>query len=319
MQDLDRPYLKKIEDIEFQPVFIMGLHRSGTSILYKMLVETGRFNSVTAYHIIKYNELLYNKINKKEDAVKEELTNLLKKQFDRGIDKLKINADFAEEFGFLLGKYTYEMYISDRNRMLFTELAKKIQFTSGNNKPILFKNPYDLPNFLYIKKIYPNAKFVFIHRHPIPLLSSSIKAIRFILKEKNLYTTQLSPLYDKVFQKPFILFNARLIVTSLSPIGMILLTARSAKGTKYYLKNIDKLPKEDYVDVTYEKLCEHPQETIKEVMDSLGERLDGKIDFSRFIEPRKIELDPSVANLKRFIFKLMKNYFKKFNYTLETW
>ena len=62
MNNPDKKYLDKIENIKFNPVFILGLHRSGTSIFYKMLVSTGHFNSVTAYHIINYEELLSNYI-----------------------------------------------------------------------------------------------------------------------------------------------------------------------------------------------------------------------------------------------------------------
>ena len=197
----DQQYLEKIQNIEFKPVFILGLHRSGTSILYKMLTETGCFNPVTAYHIIKYDELLYNKINKKEDEVKTELTEYLaENQEDRGIDKLKLDADFAEEYGFLLGQHSSKMYISKENKGIFSEMSRKIQFISENKKPILFKNPYDLINFVYIKQIFPNAKFVFIHRHPFKTLSSTIKAVKFLLEEKNPYTTQLFRLYNVMFE-----------------------------------------------------------------------------------------------------------------------
>ena len=39
-ENLDKKHLEKLENIEFQPVFILGLHRSGTSILYKILIAT---------------------------------------------------------------------------------------------------------------------------------------------------------------------------------------------------------------------------------------------------------------------------------------
>ena len=158
-KSLDQKYLQKIENIEFQPVFILGLHRSGTSILYKMLTTTGRFNSVTAYHIINYDELLNNSVNGNEDIAKKKLTNFFKEQnqSDRGIDRLKITADFAEEYGFLLAERTLASRIVNKNKTLFSDMCKKIQFISGNNKPILLKNPLDFSNFLCIKKEFSNA------------------------------------------------------------------------------------------------------------------------------------------------------------------
>ena len=42
-----------------------------------------------------------------------------------------------------------------------------------------------------------------------------------------------------------------------------------------------------------------------------------KIDFASFIKPRKTRLDPSVRQLRKFIYKRMEEYFKYFGYTLE--
>ncbi|NEN93018.1 MAG: sulfotransferase [Okeania sp. SIO3H1] len=62
----DRPYLDLCSKIDFSPIFIMGEHRSGTTLLYKSLVATECFNCVTAYHIIKYDQILSNYINQTE-------------------------------------------------------------------------------------------------------------------------------------------------------------------------------------------------------------------------------------------------------------
>ena len=102
---LDDKYLSKLDNINFEPVFIIGVNRSGTSILYKLLNKTNCFNVVTSYHIIKYDELLYNHINNLEKKSKKELDDFLnEKQSKRKIDELAINSDFAEEYGFLLSK-----------------------------------------------------------------------------------------------------------------------------------------------------------------------------------------------------------------------
>jgi len=319
IENPDQQYLQRLENIEFQPVFILGLHRSGTSILYKMLVATESFNSVTAYHLIRYNQLITNHIYNQEESSKKELTESLKEKGldDRGIDRLKVNADFAEEYGFLLGQKTLQMHITPKNLSLFIELSKKIQFISENDKPILLKNPYDFSNFLYIKQVFPNTKFVFIHRHPFKTLSSTIKAISVLLKNKNPYTTQLFRTYNKIFENPLILTPLRFCFSRYPTFGVIFLTIYSSKTTKYYLKNIKQLPKQDYISITYEDLCENPQENIEKIMKSLDIKISNKMDFTSFIKPRKIDLDHSVVKLRRFIFKCMRKYIKCFGYTLE--
>lgn len=315
----DQQHLELLENVQFQPVFILGLHRSGTSILYKMLNATGCFNPVTAYHLIEYEKLIDNHINQMDESAKRELTESFKEQGldDRVIDQLKINADFAEEYGFLLGQQSNQMHITPKNLPIFKEMCKKIQFIAENNKPILLKNPYDFSNFLYIKKIFPNAKFVFIHRHPFKTLSSTIKAMDILLKNKNPYTTRLFRLYNKIFENPLFLFMVRFCFSRLSEFGVMFLTLNSSNDTRYYLKNIKKLPKKDYVSINYEDFCKDAQKNMEEILRSLKIKTSNKIDFTDFIKPRKTQLDPSVARLRRFIYVFMKKYFKHFGYSMD--
>jgi hypothetical protein len=319
IENKDQQHLQILENVEFQPVFILGLHRSGTSILYKMLNTTGCFNPVTAYHLIEYEKLIDNHINQMDESAKRELTESFKEQGldDRVIDQLKINADFAEEYGFLLGQQSNQMYITPKNLPMFREMCKKIQFIAENNKPILLKNPYDFSNFLYIKKIFPNAKFVFIHRHPFKTLSSTIKAVDILLKNKNPYTTRLFRLYNKIFENPLFLFMVRFCFSRLSEFGVMFLTLNSSNDARYYLKNIKKLPKKDYVSINYEDFCKDAQKNMEEILRSLKIKTSNKIDFTDFIKPRKTQLDPSVARLRRFIYVFMKKYFKHFGYSMD--
>lgn len=314
----DETYLNRIEKIDFNPVFILGLHRSGTSILYKILTSTDHFTPVTAYHIIKYEELLSNYHNKKEKNAKKNLTHFIKSkgQDDRGIDKLKITADFAEEYGFLLGKYSLKYYITKNNVGYFKEMAKKIKFISSNKKPILLKNPWDLPNFLTIKKLIPNAKFIFIHRHPYKSLSSFIKAAKMIMKKENPYTSMIYHDYKIVNENPLLLYGSKFLYSDKTPFGALNLVKLDSKGVNYYLKNISKISKKDYIDITYENLCKSPNMTVKKILIFL--KIEVKdIDFSSDIKPRKTSLDPDIEFLKDYIDKKMKNYFEKFHYDLR--
>jgi hypothetical protein len=312
----DDVYLTELEQVSFRPVFILGLHRSGTSILYKMLTATGCFNPVIAYHLLRYDQLLRDFHTKQTKTAQTKLTQSLVQQglSDRGIDRLSITADFAEEYGFLLGTRTIGMSLTSRNLALFIELCKKIQFIADNDKPVLLKNPYDFANFLYIKQMFPQAKFVFIHRHPYKTLSSTIKAVRLLLQHKNPYTTQLFRLYRMLFQQPLLLLFTRLLFTRCSVLAMLLYTMTAAQATKYYLKNRRKLPHTSYASLSYEELCSNPQQIMENVMDTLDIPLTTSVDFTSFIQPRKTRLDPSVTKLKGFIASCMKPYFSRFGY-----
>ncbi len=312
----DEEHLNKLTNIVFEPFFILGVHRSGTSILYKMLAATGLFNTVTAYHLLYYNELLCNYHEKKEKEAQQRLTeSFLKKGLrDRGIDQLRVTADFAEEYGFLLATRTMKMSITKKNADLFKEMCKKIQFISGNKKPLLLKNPYDFNNFLTIKQMFPTARFVFIHRHPLKTLSSLVKAIRTILEEKNPYTVRLSKVYDQCYSNPLLLKPLRFMFFTIPECSVILMTSLTARMTRYYIKHIKELSKEDYISITYEELCTHPMETLQSILDKLGVSSISNIDAESLMQPRKVDIDPSVRKLHRYIYDLMRSYFEKFGY-----
>ncbi len=312
----DSAHLSKLKNISFQPVFILGLHRSGTSILYKMLSKTHQFNPVTAYHIICYHQLLHNHLKKQETHQKNTLTQQLQHHGikDRGIDRLSITADFEEEYGFLLSNQSNHPHITSKNKALFIQLAQKIQYIA-NNKLLLLKNPFDFSNFLYLYHLFPNARFIFIHRHPYKTLSSLMKAFCFLLKKKNYYTIQLSTLYTKVFTYRPLLVLLRLLFLKIPVLGLMIFTLQTAQTTRYYQKNITKLPTKSYCAITYEQLCKHPNETIAEILTMLQKKNPESIDFSTYIKPRKTTLHPSIYPLQHFIYTTMKPYFDTFQYT----
>ncbi|MEM7557233.1 MAG: sulfotransferase, partial [Cyanobacteria bacterium P01_A01_bin.84] len=100
----DTAYLDLLPKVEFSPIFIMGDHRSGTTLLYKTLVSTGCFNFLKAYHIIKYDEILSHHINQTESQTIKELEELFQSLgiSDRAIDKVIATPDLPEEYGFIL-------------------------------------------------------------------------------------------------------------------------------------------------------------------------------------------------------------------------
>jgi len=315
----DQPYLKDLPTVKFQPIFILGVHRSGTSILYKILVETDSFNPVTAYHLIKYDSLLFNHYNGTESAIKQELTDTFKKAGleNRKIDSLPLTADFAEEYGFLLAKHTINLQLIPGNIDLFKDLCKKIALISGNEKPILLKNPYDFSNFMYIKQMFPNAKFIFIHRHPFKTLSSARKAMDVVFQGKNIYLTNLLYGFYKKMYRPLFFFPYRLVFSIFPEFGVFLFTKVTANMTSYYLRNIDKLSPDDYCVITYEEFSKHPQQTIEMIMKSLSLPFKKTVDVPSLMKPRKSDLDPGVKKWRRLIYRMMKPYFDTFKYSPE--
>jgi len=319
-KDLDYQYLDKIETVTFEPVFIMGLQRSGTSILYKMLDTTNCFNVVTAYHIIKYNEILHNHINNLEGGAKNALSEFFGNQSKttRGIDKLQITPDFPEEYGFLVSKKTRQSKLNQNNISPFMELCKKIQFISESEKTLLLKNPFDFSNFMYIKKALCNSKFIFIHRNPMKTLNSQLKAMRSLLQKKSSYMAMLSPGYNQAFDNKILLHYYRFLYSSHTPLRVTSAIRRMTKETNNFLENIGHLQKdEEYVNVRYEDLCRDPQSTITSIMKFLDLPFRSNLEYRDFIKPRKTVLLKELQKREQFIAKKMNKYLSYCRYTTE--
>lgn len=314
----DKEYIDRLKDIDFEPIFILGLHRSGTSILYKILASTHYFNIVTAYHIIYYDSLIYNHLTNREERSKEEFNNLLRRrnQIDRVIDKLKVSADFPEEYGFLLNR-TIPSRINRKNLDLFVEMCKKIQFISDKEKPILLKNPWDFSNFMFIKKALPHSRFIFIHRHPLKIVNSSMNTLRILLEERSVYSEMLSDIVRRAHENPLIMGVGHLLTTKWSVIGLIILTEFLAGSTRYFVKNINRLRRgKDYIEIKYEELCKDPDKTIANILEFLDMKPCDR-SFRKFIKPRKLDVSEDIKALRNYIYARMKPYFLHCGYEVE--
>lgn len=315
--DLDEKYLYLLNKVDFTPIFIMGEHRSGTTLLYKTLVETECFNFVKAYHIIKYKKILSNHVNDIENQAYQELDDQLKSLGinDRVIDKLKVTPDFPEEYGFILRNLVGDdSKLTDENLSIFKELCQKVQLTSKQNRPLLLKNPWDFSQFLYIKKSLPNAKIIFIHRHPIHVINSKLKAVRSFLSNWNSYLALISRRYTKIFKNPIKLFFYRMLYSSYFDLGLHRAIKDYLTSTSYFLENIGKLPQTDYISIKYEDLCDRPEETILKVLEFLELEARKNLDYQNLIETRSTNLLPEIEKNYDLICQKLKPYLKYHNY-----
>src|SRR5918996_1192606 len=134
----DSNHLGLLRGGSFSPVFILGSSRSGTTILYRLLSMTNRFNCVTAYHLLKYDELLANHRGNATEDVKRELSERFRRLGMAGsrFDGVEISPDFPEEYGFALSPGSRQK-LTPRSLPRFLELCRKVQFVSVADRPLL--------------------------------------------------------------------------------------------------------------------------------------------------------------------------------------
>jgi hypothetical protein len=165
-------------------------------------------------------------------------------------------------------------------------------------RPLVLKNPWDCANFMVVKELVPEARFVFIHRHPERTIHSNINATRNTLASRNSYAALVSKRYRHLFSGspyPKLFLNAsRILMTPRMRIGVRIVTAATARALNYYVTNIERLDKSEYLSIRYEDLIERPSELLKEILDFAG--LDPSLAVRPLTppKPRRTALLPEV-------------------------
>ena len=316
----DRKQLSVLRDVVFQPIFIVGDHRSGTTLLHRLLAETGCFNYVSAYHVIRYEHVLTDYLAGRTEAGHREVMAEFQRQGiqDRVIDKTPAVPDAPIEYGFILSHPNDQRpRITEKTRAKFEEIAKKIQYVSDPSKPLLLKNPWDVICFMDIKRWFPNARFIFIHRHPVNILNSQLQAIRSMLGSRNGFAAMIAPWYRELYQQPVRLWFSRTLGKPPLRIWERLLARHTAKMANYYLENFKLLPPGDAVEIQYEELCRTPDATMGKIMTFLDAHPAREINWAEKIAPREPRLLPEVIRLFHSIREKLRPYLTLNNYTLD--
>ena len=277
----------------------MGLHRSGTTLLYELLGKTGSFNIITAYHAIHYDELLADYFEGTALRTRQDLNDWFTAQHmeTRLFDNVKLDADMPEEYAMILHAKAGSMSLNNHNFPVFDQLCRKVQLTSDHSLPLLLKNPFDFVNFLQIKEMMPTAKFVFIFRNPIQILNSQLIALHKSMTSNNPYIARLSKTYSLV-QRIWPLNALISWATNPSSKGQLarrFMVWKIISQMNYYINHIKFLPRTEYLELRYEDLCEKPVELIRSIFDFLTMEPRIAMDFGLHVRPRAVKLLPTLA------------------------
>lgn len=303
----DLPFMDRLRDQSFEPVFIMGEHRSGTTILYKMLGLSNCFNIVTAYHVLCHDQILADHIKGLKPGAKQRINDYLAAHGlqTRLVDSMPVDAEFSAEYGALLMRRRNRLRLSPRTYAVFDEFCRKVQFAGLPDRPLLLKNPPDSDNFLYLHQAYPRARFVFIHRHPIDVLSSQLSVIRRNWTEGNPWVDLMFPLRVKLAQSRWFSGLIRRIVApaSIAQLPLRLLPWRSRRVRAAFARRISRLPAGSYIRLRYEDLCRDPQKHMADILAFLDQTPPNVVDYSKLIDSRPRRWPPDVERAKERLCK----------------
>ena len=125
-------------------IFICGLHRSGTSLLYDILKEQKNISGHTKTNVPK------------DEGQHIQTVYPIAKKFGG-----------PGKFGFKKKAYLDEKsnLITDANKKLLFEQWSK--YWNLNNDFLLEKSPPNIIKSLFLQKMFPNSYFITIYRHPV--------------------------------------------------------------------------------------------------------------------------------------------------------
>jgi hypothetical protein len=298
------------------PVFILGLHRSGTTWLYELLARSGCFDALTAGQVICYDEYLADPANRAACGIR------LRERFEqlgltcRGTEAVRLSPDTPEEYGFVLDNHGAGLRLSRRGLRLFQQMAHAVRADSGGDRRLLLKNPWDFSNACLIKQLLPGAQFIFIHRNPFHVLSSMFRLVMSTVRQPDPYTAMLHRRYRRFAQGRVRRRVAGRVIEHVPGLLVRGLLAWVQRSTEGYLRSWPMIPPSDRIDVTYERLCQDPDAGVTKILHHLGVRA-GECSHRRSAAPRDVQVAGPVVAKRDLIARKLNEYGSTVGYDLQ--
>jgi len=246
------------------PLIIIGMHRSGTTMLSKVLEEAGVFFGSKkdinneAIFFLNINEWIFQQLKASWDFPKP------------------FESDDNEFLNFMTKMCANRL--KSLHRCNFLGFSKFIKYRSIQNQKELWgwKDPRNTFTLNIWKTIFPNAKIIHIYRNPIDV-ASSLRS-----REKKVeYFYKSGTLINKI--KQFFLFGKIYGYRSIR-------VANLYEGYKLWKEYVSKsLLEKEALHIKYEDLLEHPDVVLKRIFEFLNLEVEGqKINkFSTYFNKKR--------------------------------
>ena len=279
-------FKKQIDAAKLPPeiLIIVGHWRTGSTYLHNLLSKDENFATPSLFHTAFPDSFLFS-----EKYIKPVMKLFVQKT--RPMDKVELGVDLPQEDEYALIRMAtdtpLERLIFPRDNCYFmltdtlentgqwqealTDFCKRLHIKYKRN--ILLKNPFHSLRIKELSEIYPQAKFICIHRHPFAVVPSTIKLWTLVGGDNNLKgqfkspeISEVSDIYDKMYKK----IDA----------------------------DFANLTPDRYCHIKYEDLESDPVNSVKRIYDSLG------YDFSQRFENNMTKYIQSIGTYRKNEFDL---------------
>ncbi len=270
----DRLYKEEIDGkIEIQaPVFILGHWRSGTTFLHSLLAQDAQFSFPTIFQVmnpltfLKNEDVIYQRWSSKQ--FKRPMDNIVLEPQSPGEDEFAVSSLSLRSpligWSFVRNAQFYDRFISfreansqeiqDWQNSILTFLKKVAYKRPGR---LLLKSPPHTGRIRLLLELFPDARFIAIHRNPFDVFQSTQKLYSAGIVHGYLQSPPNQEYVDEtIFRRYNLMYDA-------------------------YFADIARLPSGRLCEVRLEELEQHPLEQIMRIYQDL--ELPGKVQAEKAI------------------------------------
>ena len=185
-----RRKLKQINLNDKPPVFVLGHWRSGTTHLHYILSQDDRFSHLTSFQAFFFNVAFVSKrimkpvlryampktrpqdnVKIDEESPQEEEHPLVNTTHRSGMHTFFFpkNISYFNKYNLFQGVEESEKEVWKKE---YYSLLQHIALFNGLDQKLLLKNPHNTARLDVLSELFPESKFIFIHRNPYNVYSS---------------------------------------------------------------------------------------------------------------------------------------------------
>ncbi len=293
--------------IHESPVFVIGHWRSGTTHLQNILTQDDRFGYLNVVQSLNPHAFL---TRESEDIAAFKET---KRFMDNVVLTGKAPSEEEVALGILSkGSFWHGYYLTDKMDYYFDKftlfnniddeelmewkkdylhLLKKLSFRH-QGKPLFLKNPPNTCRIKVLLELFPKAKFIHIRRNPYNVYFSRMKQFETAVQFKSLQEITREEWERKVFDY-------------------------YRKMMQKHFDERDLIPKDQYIEVSFEDLKKAPIQQLKTIYQhlDLGNFQPAKIKFEKYLEG----LQSYQQNKYAYDPKKLEEIYAHWNFTIDKW
>ena len=300
------------KELEEPPIFVLGHWRSGTTHLHNLLCQDPTTAYVTTFQSVFPDTTL----GSAGRALFEGFAKLLIPGTRKG-DNVVLGTELPQEEEFALGDktpisiYYYWMF----PRHLISSYYKYIRFegidpstiekwkkdiallinksVENTGKPrFISKNPPHTARVSFLLDMYPNARFIHIHRNPVEVYLSTRNFFRKMLPHLQIQTVNKEVMDEEIFELYRLLMHD-------------------------YLEQRSRIPKGQLIEVAFEDLEKNPMGQLKEIYDELN--LTGFEEARPYFEGYLKKMSSYKKNEHLLSKSLLDRIKKEWSFAMEEW